>query len=210
MEPRPWAAYEVDATVYETVLHSFAGGTDGSYPVSGLVAGPRGFFYGTTLKEGAETAGIVYAVNSGWRGVAVAYTLYRQGRRRRPRRSLDPRIPPETSTGRRRLAARAVPAVSAWCTSSISIGQRDGVAPIYGRSRWRQSRLESDPVMRRAICTGPLQRGAPGGVGVGVRAGARRAGRLCFTIFRGGAGGGGIHSAGVIRDAAGNLFGTAA
>ncbi len=54
--------YEVDATGHETVLHSFGGGNDGSYPVSGLVAGPRGFFYGTTFEGGPEDSGIVYAV----------------------------------------------------------------------------------------------------------------------------------------------------
>jgi uncharacterized repeat protein (TIGR03803 family) len=36
----------------ETVLHNFAGGKDGAYPASGLIMGPAGKLYGTTLYGG--------------------------------------------------------------------------------------------------------------------------------------------------------------
>ena len=44
----------------ETVLHSFGGGADGSYPFGGLVAGPDGILYGATNYGGASGMGIVY------------------------------------------------------------------------------------------------------------------------------------------------------
>jgi uncharacterized repeat protein (TIGR03803 family) len=44
----------------ETVLHSFAGGNDGTYPYAGVVAGTGGVLYGTTNYGGAAGLGIVY------------------------------------------------------------------------------------------------------------------------------------------------------
>ncbi len=38
----------------ETVLHSFAGGTDGAYPDTGVILGPGGTVYGTTFFGGSE------------------------------------------------------------------------------------------------------------------------------------------------------------
>lgn len=43
----------------ETVLHSFAGGTDGSYPAAGVID-QAGNIYGTTRYGGANGAGIVF------------------------------------------------------------------------------------------------------------------------------------------------------
>jgi uncharacterized repeat protein (TIGR03803 family) len=44
--------FKVDVTGKETVLYSFAGGTDGVYPFSGLIRDAAGNLYGTT--SGAE------------------------------------------------------------------------------------------------------------------------------------------------------------
>jgi|HubBroStandDraft_1064217.scaffolds.fasta_scaffold01635_11 uncharacterized repeat protein (TIGR03803 family) len=44
----------------ETVLHSFGGGDDGTYPYGGVVAGANGVLYGTTNYGGASGMGIVY------------------------------------------------------------------------------------------------------------------------------------------------------
>jgi uncharacterized repeat protein (TIGR03803 family) len=43
-----------------TVLHSFAGGTDGRSPNSSLLVTPNGDFYGTTIAGGATNSGTVY------------------------------------------------------------------------------------------------------------------------------------------------------
>lgn len=41
-------------------LYSFAGGTDGANPVSGLIRGTNGSYYGTTIAGGTNNAGTVY------------------------------------------------------------------------------------------------------------------------------------------------------
>src|SRR6267378_3149959 len=43
-----------------TVLHEFAGGTDGAAPVAGLIQAADGNFYGTTTQGGASNAGTVF------------------------------------------------------------------------------------------------------------------------------------------------------
>jgi uncharacterized repeat protein (TIGR03803 family) len=52
-------------------LHSFTG-TDGSYPLAGLVQGPNGNFYGTTSAGGANGTGTVFQISS----TGVLTTLY--------------------------------------------------------------------------------------------------------------------------------------
>jgi uncharacterized repeat protein (TIGR03803 family) len=47
-------------TSVEATLYAFSGGADGSYPDSGLTAGPDGNFYGTTTYGGANNLGTVY------------------------------------------------------------------------------------------------------------------------------------------------------
>jgi uncharacterized repeat protein (TIGR03803 family) len=46
----------------EETLHTFSGGTDGSYPDSGFTEGPDGNFYGTTTLGGANNLGTVYKI----------------------------------------------------------------------------------------------------------------------------------------------------
>jgi uncharacterized repeat protein (TIGR03803 family) len=44
----------------ETVLYSFAGGSDGEYPQAGLAEDARGNFYGTTTQGGSDDLGTVF------------------------------------------------------------------------------------------------------------------------------------------------------
>jgi uncharacterized repeat protein (TIGR03803 family) len=58
-----------DGTWTETVLHSFAGGTDGSQPMCQLALDSSGNLYGTTTDEGYSTFGEVFELtpgSSGW------------------------------------------------------------------------------------------------------------------------------------------------
>ena len=48
--------------VTQSTLYAFAGGTDGSNPQAGLVAGPDGTLYGTTYAGGTSGQGIVYSI----------------------------------------------------------------------------------------------------------------------------------------------------
>ncbi|HEX4052367.1 MAG TPA: choice-of-anchor tandem repeat GloVer-containing protein [Steroidobacteraceae bacterium] len=49
----------------ETVLYSFAGGTDAANPYSGLIQASDGNFYGTTYNGGAHGLGTVYEITAG-------------------------------------------------------------------------------------------------------------------------------------------------
>ena len=55
--------FKVSAAGVESVLHSFAGGEDGSYPSSGVVVDAAGNLYGTTYDGGASDFGVVYKVS---------------------------------------------------------------------------------------------------------------------------------------------------
>jgi uncharacterized repeat protein (TIGR03803 family) len=56
--------YKVDTTGHETVLYSFTGGADGKYPTAGVVRDSAGNLYGTTNNGGPTNAGIVYQVDT--------------------------------------------------------------------------------------------------------------------------------------------------
>jgi uncharacterized repeat protein (TIGR03803 family) len=58
----------------ETVLHSFAGGTDSGFPAGGLVMDAKGNLYGTTYGNGTATPGTVFKVTKNGKE-AVLYTF---------------------------------------------------------------------------------------------------------------------------------------
>ncbi|HLZ39324.1 MAG TPA: choice-of-anchor tandem repeat GloVer-containing protein [Candidatus Sulfotelmatobacter sp.] len=50
----------------ETILYSFTGGSDGSYPIGALIADKAGNLYGVTTDGGSQNAGVVFELsNSG-------------------------------------------------------------------------------------------------------------------------------------------------
>ena len=55
--------FKVDSAHSETVIHSFSGGADGSYPYAGLVLDEEGNLYGTTNQGGASGYGTVFQVD---------------------------------------------------------------------------------------------------------------------------------------------------
>lgn len=61
--------FKLDKNLAETVLWSFTGGSDGTYPVAGLVRDPAGNLYGTT-EEGGSDGGSVFEL--GTNGVLTA------------------------------------------------------------------------------------------------------------------------------------------
>ena len=55
--------FKVDKSGKETVLHSFAGGSDGANPFAGLVFDSAGNLYGTTANGGASGVGTVFELS---------------------------------------------------------------------------------------------------------------------------------------------------
>jgi uncharacterized repeat protein (TIGR03803 family) len=45
--------FEITPGGTETVLHSFAGNPDGTYPAGGVILGKKGVLYGTTIVGGS-------------------------------------------------------------------------------------------------------------------------------------------------------------
>jgi uncharacterized repeat protein (TIGR03803 family) len=54
--------FKLDPSGNETVLHAFTGGTDGAFPLSGLVRDKAGNLYGVTAFGGANSTGVLYKV----------------------------------------------------------------------------------------------------------------------------------------------------
>jgi uncharacterized repeat protein (TIGR03803 family) len=62
--PNHGTVFKLDPTGTETVLYSFAGGTDGANPYASLVQDPAGNLYGTTQRGGASGQGTVFKVDT--------------------------------------------------------------------------------------------------------------------------------------------------
>jgi uncharacterized repeat protein (TIGR03803 family) len=56
--------YEINVAGQETVLHSFTGAQDGSYPSSGVVLDTADNLYGTTFDGGSGANGVVYMLSA--------------------------------------------------------------------------------------------------------------------------------------------------
>lgn len=55
--------FKLDGAGKETVLYNFKGGKDGGFPFAGLVRGPGGSLYGTTVMGGAANFGTVFKLS---------------------------------------------------------------------------------------------------------------------------------------------------
>jgi uncharacterized repeat protein (TIGR03803 family) len=55
--------FKIDAHSNETVLYSFTGGADGSYPLGSLIRDSKGNLYGTTNGGGVSGAGVVFKID---------------------------------------------------------------------------------------------------------------------------------------------------
>jgi uncharacterized repeat protein (TIGR03803 family) len=56
--------FAVDPKGKETVLHNFQAGADGAFPVSGLMRGPDGDLFGTTVEGGASGHGTIFKLDT--------------------------------------------------------------------------------------------------------------------------------------------------
>jgi uncharacterized repeat protein (TIGR03803 family) len=56
--------YKLDTTGHETVLYTFKGGADGGYPYAGVIRDSAGNLYGTTYGGGTASWGVVYKLDT--------------------------------------------------------------------------------------------------------------------------------------------------
>jgi uncharacterized repeat protein (TIGR03803 family) len=68
------AVFKISLQGVESVLHSFAGGSDGAGPTQGLIQGVDGSLYGTTGDGGSGAAGVLYKITLAGR-VSIIYTF---------------------------------------------------------------------------------------------------------------------------------------
>jgi uncharacterized repeat protein (TIGR03803 family) len=72
--------FKIDTSGDESVLYSFTGGTDGGYPVAGVIRDAAGNLYGTTYAGGASNAGVVFKIDtSGNESVLYSFTAGTDG-----------------------------------------------------------------------------------------------------------------------------------
>ena len=64
------------AAAADNVLHSFQGGTDGSYPPAGLTFDAAGNLYGTTAQGGTNNSGTVFELTPGAGGTYTEKVLH--------------------------------------------------------------------------------------------------------------------------------------
>ena len=191
----------------ESVLYSFAGGTDGTEPLfSGVIRDPAGNLYGTTYSGGASNYGTVFKVDtSGNETVLYSFTGRADGRTPYAGLVRDPagRLYGTTYNGGLR---------SAMCASGCGVvfevaangqekvlhrfsGGTDGALPIGGLIRDAAGNLY-----------GTTQMGGASGSGTVFKLDASGVETVLYSFA--GLPDGQYPFAGLIRDSAGNFYGT--
>ena len=196
--------YEVDTTGHQTVLYSFTGGADGANPYAGVIRDSAGNLYGTTYNGGAAGAGVVYEVDTtGHQSVLYSFTGSADGANpyagviRDSAGNLY-----GTTYGGGAGGAGVVYKVDTTGHETVLhsfTGHTDGGSPYAGVIRDSAGNLY-----------GTTYGGGPSPAFAGVVYKVDTTGHeTVLYSFTGGAGDGAHPEAGVIRDSAGNLYGTA-
>jgi len=192
--------YELDATGQETALYSFAGAGDGAIPYAGVVRDSAGNLYGTTYQGGTANAGVVYKLGAaGKETILYSFTGGADGADPYAGVILDSagNLYGTTVNGG---AAGAGVVYKVATTGQETIlysftGGADGANP-YARVIFDSA----------GNLYGTTVNGGAAGAGVVYKVATTGQETVLYS-FKGGTDGGGP-SAGVIRDSAGNLYGT--
>ncbi len=195
--------FKLDATGTETVLYSFTGGADGANPEAGLVRDPDGSLYGTTI-AGGSGSGVVFKVDSnGTETVLHTFTSGADGGYPQAGliRDLNGDLYGTTSGG-----GSPGPGVvfkldttGAETVLYTFTGGADGGTPYGGLVRDSAGNLYGS-TLQGGVTTGSQ------GYGVVFKLDAAGTETVLYT-FTGGSDGASPY-AGLVRDSAGNLYGT--
>lgn len=192
--------FKLDTTGKETVLYSFTGGADGAGPEAGVMHDSAGNLYGTTYDGGASGFGVVYKVDTASQETVLHnFTGGPDGRNPLAGVILDPAGNLYGTTGGGGANTGSVYKVDAAGQETVLhhfTGHGDGNSPSGGVVR--------DPA---GHLYGATYYGGASGFGVVFELpDTGGPGRVLYS-FTGGVDGGNPYS-GVIRDSAGNLYGT--
>jgi uncharacterized repeat protein (TIGR03803 family) len=190
--------YKLDATGHETVLHSFAGGTDGKDPIT-VIRDSAGNLYGTTFSGGTGNVGVVYKLDT--TGNETVLYSFPNGDGVGPYAGVIPDSAGNLYGTTRDGGASGAGTVYMLDTTGHETvlysftGGGDGGNPVAGVIRDSAGNLYGTTVY-----------GGPANQGVVYKVDTTGHETVLYS-FTGGADGG-WPEAGVIRDSAGNLYGT--
>jgi uncharacterized repeat protein (TIGR03803 family) len=203
--------FKLDTAGQETVLYSFTGGADGSNPYAGVIRDSAGNLYGTTQNGGTPGAGVVFKVDTaGQETVLYSFTGGADGGTPLAGLIRDSvgNFFGTTSAGGQPASFGFGGVVFKLDTAghetvlhSFTGGADDGAGPYAGVFRDSSGNLYGTTTGGGAGGTA-----APFGAGVVYKLDANGKETVLYN-FTGGADGG-YPLAGVIRDSAGNLYGT--
>ena len=192
--------YKLDPHCHETVLYTFTGGADGGTPIAGVIRDSAGNLYGTTYSGGAAGFGVVYEVDTtGHETVLYSFTGGPDGGKPAAGVIRDPEGNLYGTTGSGGVSDFGVvytlDATGHETVLHSFTGDTDGGSPIAGVIRDSEGNLY-----------GTTYAGGLSGAGVVYKLDTGGDETILYS-FAGGADGRNPN-AGVIRDAAGNLYGT--
>jgi uncharacterized repeat protein (TIGR03803 family) len=191
--------YKLDTTGHETVLYSFTGGADGGYPQAGVIRDPAGNLYGTA-GGGIDGAGVVYKLDtSGHETVLYSFTGGADGASPSAGVIRD-------SAGN--LYGTTYGGGAAFAGVVYKLGKAGHETVLYSFTGGADGDSPSAGVIRDAAGNlyGTTLNGGAGYAGVVYKVNTSGQETVLYS-FTGGADGGNPNS-GVIRDSAGNLYGT--
>jgi uncharacterized repeat protein (TIGR03803 family) len=208
--------YKLDvASGQETVLYSFTGGADGASPETGVIRDSAGNLYGTTNGGGTDY-GVVYKLDvaSGQETVLYSFTGGTDGSNPYAGviRDSDGNLYGTTSgggSGEGSAGYGVVFKVNSAGQETVLYsftGGADGGDPIAGLILDSAGNLYGTTSEGGNIVTCPVSIFSPGGCGVVYKVDTAGQETVLYS-FTGGTDGG-FPDAGVIRDSAGNLYGT--
>src|ERR1039458_1359539 len=192
--------FKVDTAGQETLLYSFTGGADGGEPFAGVIRDSAGNLYGTTLLGGATNAGVVYKLDTaGKETLLYSFTGCADGREPFAGVIRD-------SAGN--LYGTTLEGGTAEAAVFFKLDTAGQQAVLYSFTAAAAGSQPYSGVIRDSAGNlyGTTLLGGATNAGVVFKVNTAGKGTVLHT-FTGGADGGGPY-AGVIRDSAGNLYGT--